>query len=76
MIHSDQGIHYTSKNLLTLIEKSKIWQAMLRRGNCWDNALESQTKRLAWKQHRDLAETGNPNHTPVQIKNDLESISN
>ncbi|WP_157777189.1 hypothetical protein [Erysipelothrix larvae] len=49
---------------------------MLRRGNCWDNALESQTKRLAWKQHRDLAETGNPNHTPVQIKNDLESISN
>lgn len=67
MIHSDQGIHYTSKNLLTLIDKSKNWQAMSGRGNCWDNApQESQTKRLAWKQHRDLAETDNSNHTPFR----------
>ena len=38
IIHSDQGVHYTSPVFQKLIKKYKITQSMSRRGNCWDNA--------------------------------------
>jgi transposase InsO family protein len=37
-IHSDQGFHYTSATLQTLVKSYKIGQSMSRCGNCWDNA--------------------------------------
>jgi putative transposase len=38
MIHSDQGVHYTSHSFRELLQSKKIRQSMSRRGNCWDNA--------------------------------------
>ena len=38
MIHSDQGVHYTSKAFREEIEKLGITQSMSRRGNCHDNS--------------------------------------
>lgn len=38
LIHSDQGIHYTSIKFQKLLENEKLRQSMSRRGNCWDNA--------------------------------------
>ncbi len=38
LIHSDQGVHYTSPKYQLLLKKQKITQSMSRRGNCWDNA--------------------------------------
>ncbi len=38
MIHSDQGVHYTSIQYQELLKKNGILQSMSRRGNCWDNA--------------------------------------
>ena len=38
IMHSDQGIHYTSKRFHNLLKKHNITQSMSRRGNCWDNA--------------------------------------
>lgn len=38
LLHSDQGIHYTSIKFQTLIENQELRQSMSRRGNCWDNA--------------------------------------
>ena len=38
MIHSDQGVHYTSPVFQKQIETIGIIQSMSRRGNCWDNA--------------------------------------
>ena len=38
LIHSDQGVHYTSPKYQKLLKKQKITQSMSRRGNCWDNA--------------------------------------
>ena len=38
LIHSDQGVHYTNKEYVTLLEKLSVTQSMSRRGNCWDNA--------------------------------------
>jgi len=35
MFHSDQGSHYTSRQLLW---RCRIRQSMSRRGNCWDNS--------------------------------------
>ncbi|BAN98321.1 hypothetical protein E05_35550 [Plautia stali symbiont] len=35
MFHSDQGSHYTSRQLLW---RCRIRQSMIRRGNCWDNS--------------------------------------
>jgi len=36
--HSDQGVHYTSKEYRQQLWRYKIKQSMSRRGNCWDNA--------------------------------------
>lgn len=38
LIHSDQGVHYTSLKFQTLLEDKGLRQSMSRRGNCWDNA--------------------------------------
>lgn len=38
MIHSDQGVHYTSIEYQELLKENGILQSMSRRGNCWDNA--------------------------------------
>lgn len=38
LIHSDQGIHYTSMKFQTLFVDKALRQSMSRRGNCWDNA--------------------------------------
>ena len=37
-IHSDQWVHYTSPIFQEKVKRSKLGQAMSRRGNCWDNA--------------------------------------
>lgn len=36
--HSDQGVHYTSKDYQQLLWRYRINQSMSRKGNCWDNA--------------------------------------
>ena len=38
IIHSDQGVHYTSPKFHNLLKKYNIQQSMSRKGNCWDNA--------------------------------------
>ena len=38
LIHSDQGVHYTSIKFIDLLKNLEIRQSMPRRGNCWDNA--------------------------------------
>jgi len=38
IIHSDQGVHYTSKAYIDLLKELRAKQSMSRRGNCWDNA--------------------------------------
>lgn len=38
LIHSDQGVHYTSPIFQKLVKRNNLEQSMSRRGNCWDNA--------------------------------------
>ena len=38
IIHSDQGIHYTNNEYVSLLKKFNATQSMSRKGNCWDNA--------------------------------------
>ena len=38
LIHSDQGVHYTSKKFIELVNDKELRRSMSRRGNCWDNA--------------------------------------
>ena len=38
LLHSDQGVLYTSKNYIKRLKENGIIQSMSRRGNCWDNA--------------------------------------
>ena len=38
IIHSDQGVHYTSYKFIEIISDAALRQSMSRRGNCWDNA--------------------------------------
>ena len=37
LIHSDQGVHYTSPIFQKAVKKLGLRQSMSRRGNCWDN---------------------------------------
>lgn len=37
-VFSDQGVHYTNKDYVALLEELKVEQSMSRKGNCWDNA--------------------------------------
>lgn len=38
IIHSDQGVHYTSYKFIEIVENAELRRSMSRRGNCWDNA--------------------------------------
>src|SRR6056297_2152122 len=38
LIHSDQGVHYTNKEYVNLLEELSVTQSMSRKGNCSDNA--------------------------------------
>jgi len=38
LFHSDQGVHYTSKDYQQQLWRYQIKQSMSRKGNCWDNA--------------------------------------
>ncbi|WKA50663.1 IS3 family transposase [Planococcus liqunii] len=38
LLHSDQGIQFTSHSYQGLLKKMELTQSMSRRGNCWDNA--------------------------------------
>jgi len=38
IVHSDQGLHYTSNSFKNLLKKYGITQSMSRKGNCLDNA--------------------------------------
>lgn len=38
IIHSDQGVHYTSYKFIEIVKDNNIRQSMSRRANCWDNA--------------------------------------
>ena len=38
IIHSDQGVHYTSKAFIEKLKDEGFVQSMSRKGNCWDNA--------------------------------------
>lgn len=38
LVHSDQGVHYSSKSYRDLLERFDIRQSMSRKGNCLDNA--------------------------------------
>ena len=38
IVHSDQGVHYTSYKFIQILKDEHLRQSMSRRGNCWDNA--------------------------------------
>ena len=38
MIHSDQGVHYTSPTYIDIVKELKMVQSMSRKGTCIDNA--------------------------------------
>lgn len=38
IIHSNQGVHYTSPKFHNLLKIYNTRQSMSRRGNCWDKA--------------------------------------
>lgn len=38
IIHSDQGVHYSSYSFIEIVNNSGLRRSMSRRGNCWDNA--------------------------------------
>ena len=38
IVHSDQGVHYTSYAFIEKLKDAEFVQSMSRRGNCWDNA--------------------------------------
>ena len=38
LIHSDQGVHYTSLKFSKLVSSIGLKKSIFRRGRCWDNA--------------------------------------
>ena len=38
IVHSDQGVHYTSRDFIEKLKDANFVQSMSRKGNCWDNA--------------------------------------
>ena len=38
ILHSNQGVHYTSYKFIEIVNDFELRQSMSRRGNCWDNA--------------------------------------
>jgi len=59
LIHSDQGVHYTNKEYVTLLEKLSVTQSMSRRGNCWDRSL---CRKLLWPFQK---RTDSPDETEI-----------
>ena len=39
IVHTDQGIQYTSQEFQKILEQNNLLSSMSRRGNCWDNAV-------------------------------------
>jgi putative transposase len=39
IFHSDRGSQYASEDFRSVIEKHGIRASMIRKGNCWDNAV-------------------------------------
>ena len=39
IVHSDQGVQYSSQEYRNLLKRHSIIGSMSRRGNCWDNAV-------------------------------------
>lgn len=39
LLHTDQGVLYTSNSWVTLCKELGITRSMSRRGNCWDNSI-------------------------------------
>lgn len=39
IIHSGQGIHYTSCKFIEIVKDNNLRQSTLGKANCWDNAL-------------------------------------
>jgi transposase InsO family protein len=39
LFHSDQGIQYTSDQVVDLLSQAGVQLSMSRKGNCWDNAV-------------------------------------
>lgn len=38
LVHSDQGVHYTSYAFVDILKDNDLRQSMSRKANCWDNA--------------------------------------
>lgn len=38
ILHSDQGVHYSSDKFIELVANAELRRSMSRRANCWDNA--------------------------------------
>lgn len=59
LIHSDQGVHYTSIQFSDLLKKESLYQSMSLRGCCWDNApqesffghMKDELEEKIWKCH-------------------------
>jgi transposase InsO family protein len=64
IIHSDQGVHYTSLMYVDLLKELNVKQSMSRKGNCWDNAkaesffghFKSETLHLMRRRIKDINE--------------------
>jgi len=39
LVHSDQGVQYTSYEYRSFLKENNLTASMSRRGNCWDNAV-------------------------------------
>lgn len=71
MIHSDQGVHYTSKAFREKVKAMGLEQSMSRRGNCLDNAaMESFFGHM--KQEMEFDE----NASDEEIEQQLETFIN
>ena len=47
MVHSNQGVQYTSNDDRALIAKHALTQRMSRRGHCWGNRVRSHST-IGW----------------------------
>lgn len=71
IIHSDQGVHYTSKAFRNRLNEMGIIQSMSRRGNCHDNSpCESFFGHM--KQETDF----DPNWSDEELENEVKKYIN
>lgn len=75
IIHSDQGLHYTSPEYVKKIKEMKLIQSMSRKGNCIDNSpIESFFGHL--KDDVDYRETKTFQEIETEINNYMEYYNN